>query len=55
MIAAGYTTAPPTVVMAICVLMHNLGVAIMMVSGRTRAFLFNQMLRNTTLYSIRRD
>lgn len=34
LIAAGYTTAPPVAVMAICVVMHTLGVAIMMVSGR---------------------
>lgn len=33
LIAAGYTTAPSYVTMAICVLMHTLGVAVMMVSG----------------------
>ncbi|CBK22477.2 uncharacterized protein [Blastocystis hominis] len=38
LIAAGYTTAPPTVVMAICVLMHNLGVAIMMVSDAQKYY-----------------
>ena len=33
LIAAGYTTSPPIPVMAICVVMHTLGVVIMMVSG----------------------
>ncbi len=33
LIAAGYTTAPSYPVMAFCVLLHTLGVAVMMVSG----------------------
>lgn len=33
LIAAGYTTAPCYPVMAFCVLLHTLGVAVMMVSG----------------------
>ena len=40
LIAAGYTTAPSYVTMAICVLMHTLGVAVMMVSGMYSFVLF---------------
>ena len=55
LIAAGYTTSPPIPVMGFAVMLHTLGVAIMMVSGKNRVIVLLQMHRSTTHFSTRRD